>query len=793
MSESKQRNARVEPEEEADVIAGAKEVFTNPPENAGSDVKPDKRPTFPDDTDAFRNSFKTKPKGSWHQNFSVNWHEPWKEDSWSNGRVLVIDYMRWNRATNKNGKIKIAAKEIQDFHSLKSFYDDPHHCGNSALRVIHVQNARWARKFLLHKYNVIASDDLVGSDFGKWVEFDQPEWRAGKPLLKSKTWRTQRDPWRAIRRTGFGMDYLKASDVRADTDEGSHQANSDAAQRGSAPEDNKLMELNCYDDSDAPCYGWDINVQRLSVYIQYSEGDPQPPTNVQNPYFQAKHSEDIKEKDHQKGASQANGSVHKPKLPPFNFLDNGNTIIIFENSQDKSVTNTLIGARQQIESRWRRLSFYLPQDDVKDDQRLALECMDLILEDILKGLGVTWEKFLGITETHIAILEDKIYENPADESRAPELWYNSAAWLKIERLCFLHLECVKELVTHLDDLPHKAEYARTWLDGVSEQFNKLTALVQEDLVKPTANLSDLMYKSVEIRDSRQSLGLGTSMWRLSWITFIFLPLTFIVGFFGMNVDTFSMDPSIKYYFAAAVPLMVLVLILWYVLKHALASRHQTPYQRGVYEHLYHDLATQNPTLWSRAGPRRGVQPVGFYSTFRWWLLRRWFDPRRTIAKPPSDPDEDVGGSGLGSWARVKRTLARRWLGTIDAHRRPDVSESELALTEDIPLDEPAPTVEATPYVATVPRIAELSKQNLEHLSPDAPSGRNASPRSSERKRLSMASGRPSSSGGSSGMMVEERDVAETRRSSLEGAVWSAHGGVRKSIDGLMETFGVGDL
>lgn len=49
------------------------------------------------------------------------------------------------------------------------------------------------------------------------------------------------------------------------------------------------------------------------------------------------------------------------------------------------------------------------------------------------------------------------------------------------------------------------------------------------------SLNDLVYKSVEIRDSRHSLQLNTSMWRLSWITFIFLPLTFIGTFFGMNV------------------------------------------------------------------------------------------------------------------------------------------------------------------------------------------------------------------------------------------------------------------
>ena len=55
-----------------------------------------------------------------------------------------------------------------------------------------------------------------------------------------------------------------------------------------------------------------------------------------------------------------------------------------------------------------------------------------------------------------------------------------------------------------------------------------------------------MYKSVAIRDTRTSLELNTSLWRLSWVTFIFLPLTFLSGFFGMNVDWFADNPSAKW-------------------------------------------------------------------------------------------------------------------------------------------------------------------------------------------------------------------------------------------------------
>lgn len=96
-------------------------------------------------------------------------------------------------------------------------------------------------------------------------------------------------------------------------------------------------------------------------------------------------------------------------------------------------------------------------------------------------------------------------------------------------------------------------------------------------------VQDLMYKSIGIRDSRHGLQLNTSLWRLSWITFIFLPLTFTVGFFGMHVDAFATDVSIKWYFIAAVSLMAVVLLGWYTVKSFFLRRRQTPYSRGIYD------------------------------------------------------------------------------------------------------------------------------------------------------------------------------------------------------------------
>ena len=248
-------------------------------------------------------------------------------------------------------------------------------------------------------------------------------------------------------------------------------------------------------------------------------------------------------------------------------------------------------------SRWRRLPFYLALEshDISNDDRLALECMKIILQDVWKSVAVAWERFLEVSNDHMSILEDKIYEEPADETRAPELWTNASCWLKVERLAALHTNLVKQMQINLRELTGELAIADNWLESSPNDMERLEKLVQEDLVKPTANLADLMYKSVGIRDTRHSLQLSTSMWRLSWITFIFLPLTFLVGFFGMRVHLFVNDVSVKWYFAAAAPMMVFVFLLWYTIKHFLA-RNKSPYYRGIYEHMFHDMATMYPLV-----------------------------------------------------------------------------------------------------------------------------------------------------------------------------------------------------
>jgi hypothetical protein len=310
------------------------------------------------------------------------------------------------------------------------------------------------------------------------------------------------------------------------------------------------------------------------------------------------------------------------------------------------------------------------------------------------------------------------------------------------------------------------------LENAADEFDKLSNLIEEGIVKPTTSLSDLMYKSVGIRDARHSLQLGTSMWRLSWITFIFLPLTFTVGFFGMNVDTFSNNPPIKWFFISAVPLMLAVLLGWYAIKHTLASQRQDPLRRGVYEILFTELSTNHPTLWSRHGPRTDLVPLGWLSSIRWRLVSTWFAPDRTIAAKGYDPGDDE----LGVWSRVKRLLVRRWLGHIKimptpqaSHSVPDLESAAFerdlgAVGELLSLATPVGIAEVAPGAAS--RIQRnIPLRRLRSLSPTRSDGGIASASGSMRPGSGV--GRPASGGGS-GVMVDESGVSEDERSDADG-------------------------
>lgn len=617
-----------------------------------------------------------------------------------------------------------------------------------------MQNAPWATRFLLGKFNIDGGHDLVGTTFGRWAQYERPLVRNNKPVPNGRTFRVQRDPWRGISRTSFSCDYLKnfpRGKVRK-------------TKRGT-----KMMELNGYDADEMPQYAYDALVQRLSVYVQLSTSTPGSATDpdMPNPYNEEEFEDYQRLK---KSYGDVNANEHREKyIPKLNTLDNGSTIIVFESSQSGDVKDTLIGARQEIESRWRRLTFYLSRAEASSDETLTIECMDYLLKDIFQALAYNWTRFLAVCETHVGILEDKIYDNPADESRDQELWSNSALWNKVERLIWKHRDMVDDMRNYLHELasgdPKEDE---EWLGNTPSELERLTNQCERDIINPTKELAELMYKSVGIRDARHSLQLGLSMWRLSWITFIFLPLTFVCGFFGMNVDTFEGNPSIKWFFITAIPVLVTVLILWYGVKHSLSTQRQNPLRRGVYEALYHDLATDYPHLWTRRGPKDNLTMVGAFDSIKWRLVRRWFGSEKLQKRGEYNPAIDE----FGTWSRVKQSLVRRWLPELriviaetlpQSHKRQDEQlESVASVGKDLG------AVGELMSIATPVALAEIEPTAASRLQRRIPAERL---KSLSPTRSDGGSVRPSSDGGMSGVMVDERGVSEDERSGDEEREW----------------------
>ncbi|EZG03547.1 hypothetical protein H106_06995 [Trichophyton rubrum CBS 735.88] len=695
------------------------------------------------------------------------WHKEYSEIDQHCGRVLIIDFVK--QEASKTRMRKVSAEEIFDLQSLRKVYNNPDRTNEAVLRVFHVQNADWAKEYLLRKFNIDNRDDLVGNDFGKYVRHKNPERRGGRPFLNGKTWKVQYDPWRGISKTSFGLDYLKQY----------HKSVHLTPRHRRSPGDDtlKMMELDSWGDQDNPSRGYDVYVQRLSCYIQHKQATGLPSleiedSDIKNPY----HIEDC----------QAGDSPEKRKdvyVPCLSSLDNGNAILIFDNSHTGCLEDTLIPPRQTWEERWRRLPFFLAfesKDLVESDEQLAHHSTRIILDDIFKVLTANWDSFLNLAMDHVSMLEDKIYERPADETRAPLLWTNSSLWLKVEKLLFIHLDIVKEMITRLQDLTDDVESDTPWLESIPGDFERLGTTITEDLIKPTENLISLLYQSVSIRDSRHSIQLNVSMWRLSWITFIFLPMTFITGFFGMNVDTFKDNPDIKWYFIATVPFMFLVLILWYIIKHYLAGRRQTPHQRGIYENFFNEMADRNPSLWSRMGPRDYVVPRGILSRIKWHFIKVWSAPERTILL---DTDSDGSGGDMGTMFKIKQYLIRRWTSQLRNNKavKETALEDGLIVPEDDTVSEVHSianglaeatemlVIPATPAVESriVPEI--VASHTTTQTQPDAPEA--IAPRSAL-SLISSAHRRSSSAGRTSCLLVEEEDYQWLSERGRQGMRWA---------------------
>ena len=223
----------------------------------------------------------------------------------------------------------------------------------------------------------------------------------------------------------------------------------------------------------------------------------------------------------------------------------------------------------------------------------------------------------------------------------------------------------------------------------------------------------------------------------------------------MNVSTFESNPDLKWWFIVSVPVLVVVLVLWYGVKHNLASQRQNPMRRGVYESLYHELATDHSTLWTRGGPREDVIPVGWWAGVKWRLLTSWFGGDKLKLGKDYNPAMEE----FGTWSRTKRYLARRWLGELAVMPLPQSNPSRSGASSNASshsLDKELGAVGELLNFATPVAVAELNPKTASQLQQRVPVERLRS--LSPKGERSVSRGSRTSSDG--GVMVEEERAVE---------------------------------
>ncbi|KAK6535896.1 hypothetical protein TWF281_000147 [Arthrobotrys megalospora] len=103
---------------------------------------------------------------------------------------------------------------------------------------------------------------------------------------------------------------------------------------------------------------------------------------------------------------------------------------------------------------------------------------------------------------------------------------------------------------------------------IADDFDKLLEFFEaanaeaKDWDKELRDMMQMVFSLVSIDEAYRSREQAQSLKRLSWITFIFLPLLFAASLFGMNVDILEDNPSWTWYLVICVPSLCVVWVVW---------------------------------------------------------------------------------------------------------------------------------------------------------------------------------------------------------------------------------------
>ncbi|KAI1340908.1 hypothetical protein F5Y15DRAFT_35829 [Xylariaceae sp. FL0016] len=189
-----------------------------------------------------------------------------------------------------------------------------------------------------------------------------------------------------------------------------------------------------------------------------------------------------------------------------------------------------------------------------------------LYSDLLNELEHRWIDLCNHHQQRLLNVRERIFNHRGNDPQILEdLLRDGIHWFalrtRLDDLVKSSIEFADEYGRRL----HEREASKILVERI-EKWGKQITLMIDRLDNTSRDLVQLEFNLVSIYEARKSTTSSASMNRLSWITFFFLPLTFVSGLFGMNVDILESNPSWWLYLVFASGTLILTSAIWVIFK-----------------------------------------------------------------------------------------------------------------------------------------------------------------------------------------------------------------------------------
>lgn len=185
------------------------------------------------------------------------------------------------------------------------------------------------------------------------------------------------------------------------------------------------------------------------------------------------------------------------------------------------------------------------------------------LSEILEFAASSEQQTLNLLDTKL----DKFLgdEHEQDFSSLPNLKY-------VKHLLYRHIQSINETLASIHNTKHPklpkaiddpGEKARVASEAIQQDFEHLLAFAQALHARCDQGISILM-STVSIAESEKAMRQAERLGKLTFLAFMFVPLSFTTSLFGMNFKEFGQGTlSIWAWFALSVPVLTSTLLLFF--------------------------------------------------------------------------------------------------------------------------------------------------------------------------------------------------------------------------------------